>query len=270
VLDALGELLGLVLPVVCAGCGAVSTRLCPLCGAELRAARPVPVDTSSPVPVLAGAVYSGRVRRVLLAWKDGGRHDVAPVLARVLSRALLALLAPAHGAGVPPDATSVPNPAEGDPSSGVPRPPGRFVGSPGGRTSPIVLVPVPSRHSARCRRGGDLVRQITCTAARIIRARGVQVRVVPALHFCRPAVDQAGLGRKARAGNLVGALRTRATARALVAGQRCVIVDDVITTGATVREASRALAEARGVTVGIVATCATPLRRGLSGIAHLD
>lgn len=132
------------------------------------------------------------------------------------------------------------------------------------------MIPVPSRGSARRRRGADLVLELARAAARHARAEGFDVQVVRALLLCRPVADQAGLDRASRIRNLEGALRVRPAAQSMIVGRPCLIVDDVITTGATAREALRALADAGGVPVGIATACATPLRRGLSGTAHLD
>ena len=72
------------------------------------------------------------------------------------------------------------------------------------------------------------------SATRALVATGV-------LRHTRRVGDQAGLGRDARAANLAGALAVRPRARDAVRGAACLVVDDVLTTGATVAEAARAL-----------------------------
>lgn len=75
----------------------------------------------------------------------------------------------------------------------------------------------------------------------VLRRGGQEAAVVPALRHSRRVADQAGLGRAEREANLYGALAVRPGALPLLAGRCVVVVDDVLTTGATLREAIRAL-----------------------------
>ena len=79
----------------------------------------------------------------------------------------------------------------------------------------------------------------------------------------RGVQDQAGLGAAARSANLDGALRTRRGRRTLPSGSIVVLVDDVVTTGSTLTEASRALEAAGVVLLGAatVAAAADPRSR---------
>jgi predicted amidophosphoribosyltransferase len=76
----------------------------------------------------------------------------------------------------------------------------------------------------------------------------------------RRVADQAGLTATARAANLSGALHTRLDMR----GHRVIVVDDVITTGATLAEAVRAL-RAAGAEVPACAVIAATERHGERG-----
>ena len=113
----------------------------------------------------------------------------------------------------------------------------------------LVLVPVPSMAAAARRRGGDHVLRLARHAA-----VPVGVRVGAALQLARPVQDSAGLGGPARRANLGGAMRARAPAAGVVA----LIVDDIVTTGATVVEASRALVDAGWPVAGAAVIAATP------------
>ncbi|MFC4562059.1 ComF family protein [Nocardiopsis mangrovi] len=110
----------------------------------------------------------------------------------------------------------------------------------------FVLVPVAPRARARRRRGYDPVLLLACAAARAGPARP---RVVPALRHRRRVADQVGLGREHRRANLAGALEVCPRSAAAIAGP-VVVVDDILTTGATLAEAARALREAGKDVVG--------------------
>jgi predicted amidophosphoribosyltransferase len=256
----LSELGGAVLPVECGGCGEPGVRVCARCTRELAGPPWRLVLTAGALPpgavAWAAVPYSGEVRRLVVAWKDRGRHDLGGPLADALAHAVLALLADLRTA----DATQGRPVRAGHPRSGV--------GSP--RAGPsVLLVPVPSSRWARAERGADVVRRLALLAARRARSSGACVRVLPALSLGRSVADQAGLGRAARAQNVAGAMRVRAGARRVVGCRACIVVDDVVTTGATALEAVRALRAAGALPVGVAVSCATPLHRGLSDVAHL-
>jgi predicted amidophosphoribosyltransferase len=69
--------------------------------------------------------------------------------------------------------------------------------------------------------------------------------------------DQRGLGVSARELNLTAALR----ARPICAGKKLILVEDVVTSGATVAEAKRAIAAAGGELLCVVALSRIRLRR---------
>lgn len=110
-----------------------------------------------------------------------------------------------------------------------------------------VLVPVPSSAVARRARGGDHV-------ARLL-PRGW--RSGQALRLTRAVRDSAGLDVAGRAANLDAALRASPPPWP---GAAAVIVDDIVTTGATVAEAARALCAAGWRVRGAAVVAATQRR----------
>lgn len=234
------ELADLVLPADCAGCGAPRTGLCPECeealyGALACPALPSPAPAGLP-PVYAAGAYTDAVRAVLLAHKERGALRLAAPLGAALAGAVRAVLSGAVSAGPA---------AEG----GIP-----------------LLVPVPSARQAVAARGHDPVRRIARAAAGGLRRTGTPARVLTVLRQRRSVSDQSGLSAGQRLRNLSGALAVPAGAERLLAAGPVVLVDDLMTTGASLVESARAVTAAGGRVVGaaVLAASATPGRQALS------
>ena len=95
--DWVGQTLEALLPRSCACCGVGIRGLCPVCSALFHrfTARPCDAAAWAPrwpdaLPCAAAGAYRHEAARLLLAWKNGGRTDAQPVLARALARALAA------------------------------------------------------------------------------------------------------------------------------------------------------------------------------------
>lgn len=106
--------------------------------------------------------------------------------------------------------------------------------------------------------------QSAMLAAAISAESGVPV-TAGALKRVKPTAQQVGLSRTARAANVQGAFGVPPEAKGSVHGRRLVLVDDVLTSGATVDGCARALlrAGAANVDVLIFARVADPVRTSI-------
>jgi ComF family protein len=111
-----------------------------------------------------------------------------------------------------------------------------------------LLVPVP----LHWRRGGSRRDNQSGVLARVIeRETGVAV-ATEALRRIRPTEQQIGLSRPQRASNVQGAFKVAPDRQHLVSGRRIVLIDDVLTSGATVDACARALLRAKAAAVDVL------------------
>ena len=231
-LAATGDLL---LGARCAACLRPWWGLCPGCRAALRTrtgrlARPTPCPEGFPITATAGD-YDLAMRRLIVAHKERQALALAPVLGELLAVACWHLLR------VRDDEAPIP-------------------------AGPLTLVPVPSAPAAVRARGYDATATLARRAARLLRPAG-PVRVRRLLRHSRTVHDQSGLDAVERRRNLADSLLVRDVATTLAATATglgpVIIVDDLVTTGATLSEADRALTVA-GITVLGAATIAATRR----------
>ncbi|MEO8557016.1 MAG: phosphoribosyltransferase family protein [Actinomycetota bacterium] len=237
----LAATLEMALPTTCGGCGAPGITWCDICAGEARHAAnqgtaqrigPTPCPTGFP-PTWAASPYEAAARKALVEFKDGGRRDLVGVLAPLLAAAMAAALA-------------------GD---------AHLQAALAAGNGPVLVVPVPSSPAAVRRRGDAPLALLTRAAVREVGFSPRQLIVSPALRLRRRVADQAGLDHIQRASNLEQAMQVRPRWRTSIAGVNCLLVDDVLTTGATLVEAARAL-RAGGSGHVAAATVAATQRHG--------
>ena len=238
--DACDGALDLFLGGSCLGCRAPGRVLCAACRdalPDLAAPRwptPVPPGLATPYAV---APYDGLVRDLVLFHKERGLAVLSPVLGSLLARSVLAAL--------------------------------ETLGPGDGRVLPVVLVPVPSRAAGVRARGRDATWEMTVRAARSLNALAparYSVTVARLLRSRRGVRDQAGLDVEERRANLDGSMACSSAALGRLARRvgsaHVVVCDDVLTTGATLGEAQRALAAVGLDVLAHACVAATPRRDG--------
>jgi ComF family protein len=111
-----------------------------------------------------------------------------------------------------------------------------------------MLVPVP----LHWRRGWSRRYNQSGVLARVIEGEsGVKV-ATEALRRIRQTEQQIGLSRPQRASNVQGAFKVAPERQHLVSGRRIVLIDDVLTSGATVDACARALLRAKAAAVDVL------------------
>ncbi|MGW4193119.1 ComF family protein, partial [Nocardia sp. NPDC004823] len=109
--------------------------------------------------------------------------------------------------------------------------------------------------AAARRRGGDPVARATAAATRWL----IDSRSVPLLRMRRGVRDSVGLTTRERAHNLRDKIMTvtqLADPAVIAANAEVVVVDDVLTTGATVTESVRVLSRIGVLPCAVLVTCA--------------
>ncbi|MFJ3673432.1 ComF family protein [Streptomyces sp. NPDC090106] len=238
------DLAELVLPAECGGCGRPRTVLCPGCravlaGTAVSRVRPVREPAGLPA-VYAAARYGEAVRAVLLAHKERGALALSAPLGEALAASVRAGLRDSRPEGRE-DARSEGREASQRAVQGS-------AGLSEGRA--VLLVPVPSARAAVAARGHDPARRIALAAAGELRRTGIPARVLAVLRQRRAVADQAGLNSRERLANLAGALAVVPGGDRLLLEGPVVLVDDLMTTGASLAEAARAV---RAGTSGLIA-----------------
>lgn len=204
-------MLDLFLPAECGGCGAPSTRWCDACSGELSVAADQPHVVNPRIDPGVPVFALGRY-------------------ANARRQAILALKERGRADLVDPLARAL--------AVGVHR-----LLSWGIIDTPLTVVPAPTRRSAARRRGGDPVARL----ARAAVARHPDITVAPALRLRALTRDSVGLGTAARERNVAG----RVVLRGSPPRTEVMVIDDIVTTGATARESVRILSAA-GVRVAAV------------------
>jgi|JI8StandDraft_2_1071088.scaffolds.fasta_scaffold105503_2 predicted amidophosphoribosyltransferase len=227
--------LDLALPRACAGCRAPRVTLCPDCLEELAGT----CFRGGPQPVLPFPTPVG----LDVTWASGA---YAGVLARALRAykdhgrrdlhgvlALLLTRSVRAAMGQAPEDT--------------------------------LVVPLPSSARANRTRGERPVPALALTAA-----TQVGLPMGEALRVVRRVKDAVGLTSAQRAANIAGALRAH---EPLVRGRGVLLIDDIITTGASMAEAQRALEAAGAVLVGqavVAAAARSPVAQPLPNPGELS
>ncbi len=208
-------MLDLVLPLECGGCRAPSTRWCESCARDLR------VRPDEP-HLIAPRVHPG-VPVFSLGRYAGARRGAIVAIKEHGRTDLIPVLGAVLKAGV------------------------AQLLAWGVLDTPLTVVPAPTRRLAARRRGGDPVARMALAAT----AGDPTASVVPALRMKALVRDSVGLSSAARQRNVAGRVRLRMPRDGFAGG--VLVVDDIVTTGATAAESVRILQTSGACVVGVLA-----------------
>ena len=166
-----------------------------------------------------GAPYETTVREMINAHKDHGTRALTPDLGLLLARAVWSAAVASS------------------------------------KTRPVVLVPIPAHRSSLRKRGRNTVIELGHRAAHEVSQRGMACFVAPILFREMETKRNAGRSIRERR-DIAGTFGVRARG---AVPSRVIVIDDIVTTGATVNEGIRALMQ-NGISVDAIACVAsTPL-----------
>ena len=220
-----GSALDLLAPRACAGCDRPDLLLCPSCRSLLFRPFSVPAPAYAADLALACAPYRGPVRRIILAWKDHDNRPLDGPLGQVMAD-----LAPALSRLISPLLRSK-------------------------SAKAILVVPAPSSAASLRKRGRVHLQPILLSLVSALQRQGLAARVEPALimNSVRTKSVQAG-GRRNRSHRLAGRIAVADHLR--LADHPILVVDDIITTGSTIRQCARALETAGALPLAALALAA--------------
>ncbi len=210
------DLTDLVLSRHCLQCEAPGRPWCDACTDAYPRLLVAESVARPPVPLFAAVHYAGAARTAIVDYKERGNRALAAALGDLLAEAVAVQ-------------------ARGFPAH-------------------VILVPVPGHR--RPARGFDALGDVVRRAGRRLRAQSIGCQIVPAVGLARDGGPIKHLDRPARQAAVAGSMRSRGDRRIdrlRATAAPVVVVDDVVTTGATITAAIAALAAAGVRPTGVAA-----------------
>jgi predicted amidophosphoribosyltransferase len=245
-----GLLGGLFAPPICWSCSGLARRGEPLCGrcrASLHRLTAEPVFLSG-VRVWAPVAYAGTARDLVRALKFRGAIGVADAMAAQIVANAPAALLDASPAAALLDASPAAALLDASPAAAL------LDAAPAASRARLTAVPVPL-HPRRLRSRGYNQAAVIAEAV----ARRADLEIADCLVRSGPSVTQMGRDRAQRKAGPVGSIEVRPPVRGApgIAPERVLLIDDVVTTGATLGACRDALVAADARDVAAVAFART-------------
>lgn len=218
----LRPLVDLVYPPRCPSCGAATATqgsLCSDCWGELE----FPTNYATPEGarhsgIIAATIYNDMSRTLVLKFKHGGKIALAPLLGTMLASRI-------HN-------------DEGERGE---------EGARGDAGKPPLIIPVPLHRTRIWQRGFNQ----SAMLAREVAKAGKGELILDALIRQKRTPSLGNMSAQERQAVLAGAIAVRARARPLIEARRVILIDDVLTSGATSDACVEALLNAGAISVQI-------------------
>lgn len=206
--------LDLLLPRGCAGCDKPDAVLCDECRALFAHSHVRELDDGPSGRVWAAAAYQGRARHAVLAWKDHDDTELDTVFARCMTALLRESALPSLCAA---------------------------------RT--VMVIPAPSSAASIRRRGRKHILPLARAVAAELRRQGCNARACEALASNTSAQRSVQQISSAHCARRIGG-HIRVKDGVIPPRTAVILVDDIITTGSTLRQCARTLHEVRATVLG--------------------
>jgi predicted amidophosphoribosyltransferase len=198
-------------PQDCVGCGQPPNLICESCR-QRQILRTRAVTRPGLPAGIAVTDYAGFSQQLVHAFKLTGSHRLAQELGRQMAEQF--------------QAAALIRRTDASPAPPIPG---------------VILIPAPSRKAANRNRGYQPATLLAKEVARFLRAAGTQARVQACLELHASVLDQSQLTAAERERNLVGKVRCNPADLQVPKDWKLVLLDDIVTTGATLRGMSAAL-----------------------------
>ncbi len=235
----LRELGYLLFPRGCAGCDTPDAVLCGRCEAQFHHCIPFRLRAGVLRSGFACALYRGVVRNAILNWKDHGDEECDGVFIATLNRLFDDLLAGCGRVG------------EHSPDAVIPR--------------EVLIVSAPSSASSLHARGRSQLAPLAKALCAHANARGVRAAVVPLLivRANSKSVETNGADQRAQRARRTICINERAIhAEETEACRTVILIDDIVTTGATINRCATVLTEHGYTVFTALALAYTPSKHG--------
>ncbi len=163
------------------------------------------------------ANYNPQSARIILAAKEDGNVFCINLLARCIARSIIFAL------------------------------PESFI------AQPVAIITIPSSPAAIRRRGRDHISQVAKQVVKNLAVENIPATYSPVIYLSKNIKDQSKLNSRQRTQNLSGAFSVK---NCEIPSGDLFLIDDLVTTGASIQEGVRALANAKIGITAVITACA--------------